>query len=1585
MVDCFEAWTPADQTYPPNLSPLPDLFDGRLYHALIYIGAAVSDSERSWPEEILREGQHLWCMSGMRSASKHDFGAAVHWPRLGGASICDGVEQMLAPAEQLSRRSKEHANRTPVLQSSNTEDPFMPATLREVQARIASVTQPEASMRPVLEATLVSSEPGSVPAHTAQADSSVKEPVHAGHCSESASASSSDDGATWEDMCEQDSDEGQRQPEDRGTSGEKPAARSSAREEHHSDDDDVAGRLGCDAERLGADTPACLPSKSVSEKSSLRKFTADHHFHSTKPLCKDPDHLQFAQQEDKPRTFKFKSAFHEQKWLQKRAQRQATAAVRYTQSLLSGQPVTPQTIAEKLSPQDLAARRDAANKSLGGSVIHSQNTSDHSSTSPAASLSPRSQGCAASVSAQLEAGAKGRQKKQGSLKVSGTASKLKRQNAERMQQDALSVWGSRLLAFKDQRPAPKAKAYASDAESYLQRLREHERELAKAKAMKKLSDSTHGQLVFALGMEILDMLQTLPSNAYRRKQTFLTIQNILRTPHDCLRAVLADSDKTLGNQRERERQHVLVSAGLSEGFVELAAKVAALFGLQLPELPRQSAPVCSVAFQLEAAPEHLGRPAGVDDDPRVQFKPDAWQVRLLDIVDSGNSALVVAPTASGKTFISYYIMELCLRTDDQGVVVFVAPTKALVYQVWAELGARFSKQYAGKGKLSGVFTREHRENVYDCQILVTVPQCLSILLLASDKEHQQWATRLKHVIFDEVHMLGSGNGEVWEQLILLVPVPFVALSATLGDVHSFHAWMRRVERSKHRDVFLVEHADRHNDLLPWVYDPTLRSMCTLHPFAVLRDLVDRGPVRACPEDLRLLPEHCSQVFGAMRELLPAERAAALAPESFFRARRADAEWNVSTQDVRAWEREIKAEFCGLPRNVQRTVILQVSSVALSAFARVDEWLGSGDDERDMFEEHLPCLVEDLQLRGLLPALCFHFSRMGCMFFAEGLAAHLEERERKARESEGWQKQVESKEEEIRLLRLKASTRRTGTTKEEVMQEQMENDDKLRALKGELDRLRGIDMRFMLVPSGGSPIQESEILDALQLDKDMVIEMFPELEWLYKAMLRGVGVHHSGMPKKWRSAIEHLVRLKRLAIIFATGTLAMGINFPVKTSVLLGDAVYLNSMLYRQVIGRAGRRGMDLRGHTVFFGLPSDKVSRLIRSRLPSLLGNVVLSPSLVLRLLMRQSLLRDAVEAAPAKRKEELQRHQREAAGACARMVELPLFAPSALLREQASHNFHVCIQFLHAQGLLMRDDGGLLAPNDLSALIAHLFFMEPANFAFLALLQSGYLARLCRAQPHDARGAREERVVTLLSQLFGRRPVPSRVAGWLRKHERVGPSLVVLAELAEEPRSILQQHSARALETLQDFWHNFAVAFEPELGQDNNLPLTKRVQGACSPYSVEVGDSQSEGVRRLAEITLKSRVRSLFVAMSGHDDLFYSVADVCSSTRAGLHIDRKLVPVFAPPDSEAPMNSYLLDFYKHGQQKALTKYNGIKPDSVWPLLVEFDLCIKALLAAMERRALIAREWDAIATRDVIETFTSVSQRFHSQLKAIAV
>ena len=110
-----------------------------------------------------------------------------------------------------------------------------------------------------------------------------------------------------------------------------------------------------------------------------------------------------------------------------------------------------------------------------------------------------------------------------------------------------------------------------------------------------------------------------------------------------------------------------------------------------------------------------------------------------------------------------------------------------------------------------------------------------------------------------------------------------------------------------------------------------------------------------------------------------------------------------------------------------------------------------------------------------------------------------------------------------------------------------------------------------------------------LDEDLGVLGY--FEWL-DGLERGVAAHHAGMLPAFKEVVEELFQKKLVKAVFATETLALGINMPARTVVLdklekfNGEArVPITPGEYTQLTGRAGRRGIDVEGHSVIQWAP----------------------------------------------------------------------------------------------------------------------------------------------------------------------------------------------------------------------------------------------------------------------------------------------------------------------------------------------------------------------------------------------------------------
>src|SRR5919199_383603 len=101
--------------------------------------------------------------------------------------------------------------------------------------------------------------------------------------------------------------------------------------------------------------------------------------------------------------------------------------------------------------------------------------------------------------------------------------------------------------------------------------------------------------------------------------------------------------------------------------------------------------------------------------------------------------------------------------------------------------------------------------------------------------------------------------------------------------------------------------------------------------------------------------------------------------------------------------------------------------------------------------------------------------------------------------------------------------------------------------------------------------------------------------------RGVAVHHAGLLPQVKLLVEEFFQAGRLRAVFATDTLALGINMPART-VIVGEMLKFDGQSrrlltpneYRQMTGRAGRRGIDERGVSLLMYSPWVSFAQTLR-------------------------------------------------------------------------------------------------------------------------------------------------------------------------------------------------------------------------------------------------------------------------------------------------------------------------------------------------------------------------------------------------------
>ncbi|KAK9832186.1 hypothetical protein WJX74_002273 [Apatococcus lobatus] len=996
-----------------------------------------------------------------------------------------------------------------------------------------------------------------------------------------------------------------------------------------------------------------------------------------------------------------------------------------------------------------------------------------------------------------------------------------------------------------------------------------------------------------------------------------------------------------GAEMQKQAAGCLASLGFQD-----AAKLLCSTTVRNPARPsssRAASCACSQSifrFQLEHCGHLLPRDPGTQDHRTASFNPDPWQQKVLDIIDQGASALICAPTSSGKTFISNYVICKVLAESNKGLCIFVAPTKALVNQVQAQVYADFKI-------VAGVFTRDFRSHVMDSRVLVTVPTCLEILLLSASQRNREWAANIQYVIFDEIHCLREGglvdggsqdsSGAVWEHLLTMIRCPFLALSATIGNPEQVHGWLkslkdlqqsqdaargdllhdasasgqaqRKAAGSKAKgptayDVSFVSNRVRHADLRLYIYQPreephfsgitSLQAenrssaaewradtrLLPIHPLAPIQ-LSHLQAAATFPFDLPFEPRDSLCLYThlhtaleqAMSDVLvePAWTSSAIEALNCLSPEAYFA--NASHQTItRSASRQYEAELKELLR-------LWASNGGAAIIEKVLKQLRPSE-HKDSMHGHDPLmdgchalmnLLVGLSKKDMLPAIIFNFNRAECECIGESLVDLLEE---------------------------------------------LEGDE-----EGPLEQFS------FLRTSECHLLEEAEA----QIDKLTEYGDLDEDDYLIRGLRRGIGIHHSGLATKYRKVVEVLFRAKFLRLVVATGTLAYGINMPCRSVIFAGDNVFFDPLQYRQMMGRAGRRGFDTLGHVIFFGVPAVKRYSLMLSPVPRLSGNFPLTISLFMRAMVHQAQVPGDLVARDS----------------LLRMFQRPMFAygnPSAVAKMM-----HLCFyaqMYCQQLGLLTSDN----KPIGLTGLVTHLFWTEPENLAFCSLLQNRVFHDICTSS--NSWETIAQSLLVVLSHLFEREPLH-----WTLRKSRNrlnSPSKVVLERMDPKAEAALAKHNDSALQSIS------AYAMKALAGQAGDdiyaLPFSgltfapgNQAEWSAAMHATHQGGSV---LSFLSSHQVPSTICSPFAALSGMGDDFASPGELVRCVKPGLLLNANTIPPVRQVTRHGlpvALNRFVLDYWQHGQKQALVQANHMREGDAYSRLLGFKNVLRALAVAMEK------------------------------------
>lgn len=589
-----------------------------------------------------------------------------------------------------------------------------------------------------------------------------------------------------------------------------------------------------------------------------------------------------------------------------------------------------------------------------------------------------------------------------------------------------------------------------------------------------------------------------------------------------------------------------------------------------------------------------------------RFPLDDWQLHAGGAIWDGYNVVVSAPTGAGKTVVAEMALHMAFNYRKQKSS-YTTPLKALSNQKYMELAQIFGRQN------TGLSTGDVSINKGASVTVMTTEVYRNIAWRGASE-----LTDNAVVVLDEFHYMGNpGRGGVWEEIIITSPahIQIVCLSATLANAKALASWIESV--TNRRTVLVEVPASKRPVPLRYLY-ATKDGLFTL-----FRD-PNAGP--GAPNGLLGYRGDGEKPL-AEQQKEKGKYGFGKASEEYSSSPKIPRGLQVNPELVNAAARRVQKVDRAIER--QKARIQTESSFddeysprrQMYQAARKMSMREERKERERLLKRELRKAVPSLHAvtvrlgqKKLLPAIFFLFSRAGCdeaartLFrfmqgprdpslllqdeideFRDKPPTEFEKRKRKGRQRSSRRRQL-LQDSDGRSFRPDGSY----VTEEALLKSLYEDTGQILSEEDFDDRSPLSSDNWQFYSRAGllsyNEVQEvaSKISTFNRENEEIVFD-----DEIAEQYMFGVGSHHAGLLPAHKSFVEVLFQKQLMKVVFATETLAAGINMPARTTVIcalakrgnMGSMNLLETSDLLQMAGRAGRRGFDTEGTCVIVATP----------------------------------------------------------------------------------------------------------------------------------------------------------------------------------------------------------------------------------------------------------------------------------------------------------------------------------------------------------------------------------------------------------------